>query len=143
MHAKQLCCSPKVSNSLTPVMQPPKCPVGISQTCGLQPHSHFNQLFIGRVSQENQEDYVLKSKECKFLLCNNSSSSYGHCCSYRALLLVILNLHPLSLAQPGKRLSGIQSGNSTPSAKERVPKTQLCAVHSEKQKNTAAKNIEH
>lgn len=43
-HAKQICCSPKVSNSPTLVMQPPKPPVGISQTGGSQPQPFQSAL---------------------------------------------------------------------------------------------------
>lgn len=80
------------------------------------------------------EDYIPKSQQCKFLPCNSSSSFYSHCCNYRALLHLILILHPLFPAQPGTLLSGSRSANSTQSVKERTRTPQLCTAHREKQK---------
>lgn len=98
-----------------------------------QPTTTF-PFCMGRVSLQNQKGCVLKLQQCKFLLCNNSSSFYSHCCNYRALRLLILSLHPRCPAQPGTLLSGIQSGNSTRSVKERAPNHYNYAQHTMKTK---------
>lgn len=91
-----------------------------------------------RVSGEIQKTMLENPNSAKFLLCNNSSSFSGHCCSYRALLLLTPRIHHPSLAQPGTQPSGIQLGNKTPSAKEKTQEVLSCAAHNERQKNLTA-----
>lgn len=121
--------------------------VKISRTDDLRPSSHFKQLLMGKSILRNTypllkpESLHYKLQTIKFLLCNNNSSLYGRCCSCRALLLLILGLHPLSSAQPGILLSGILSGNSTPSVKIKAQKNAVtCSIKLETQSTAPKQN---